>query len=138
MNRFRQRFEAVRTQVGMYISEPTYGSAAAWVAGYDTAAEGGVLVGFQEWLIPRVGEGSNLCWSALVLHLAFPRSENVYEELTEGGNQAFAIDFLFRTIAQFDDDRSKPEGLRRIYLEYERWLRTQEWYTPDSPGWLER
>lgn len=106
--------------------------------GYDAAAEGGVLVGFHEWLVPRVGEGANLGWPALVLHLAFPRSKNVHEELRQGGNQTFAIDFLFRTIAEFDDDRSKPEGLRRIYLEYERWLRTQEWYTPDSPGWLER
>ena len=48
-------FENVRANPGMYIPNATYEAVAAFVLGYDIACEGGVLVGFREWLIPRVG-----------------------------------------------------------------------------------
>src|SRR5688572_4551159 len=49
----------------MYIQPETYAVAAAFVLGYDQACEGGVLVGFREWLVVRVGTGPNLNWIGL-------------------------------------------------------------------------
>ncbi len=96
----------------MYIQDATYGAVAAFVLGYDIASEGGVLVGFREWLIPRVGVGNNLGWSALVLRLAFP--EAVDPSATVGASsemQRHAIDVLFRLVAEFDDLRRSGRSM---------------------------
>lgn len=137
MNTYRSLFENIRMRTGMYLQEETYAAAAAFVLGYDMAAQGGVLIGFREWLIARLGAGNSFTWTALVLHLAFPGQSDPQAALqSTAAAQRHAIDTLFRLIAEFDDDRSAPDGLRRIYFEYEQWLQKQEWYGPGSPGWV--
>jgi len=137
MSNFRTVFESIRARTGMYIPNATYDACVAFVLGYDIASEGGVLIGFREWLIPRVGTGNNQSWSALVLHLAFPEADRRAPVRLSAELEKQAIDSLFRIIGEFDDQRRKPEGLRKVYLDYERWLRTQDWYDADSPYWLE-
>ena len=137
MSKFRTVFENVRLRTGMYIPDATYEAVAALVLGYDIASEGGVLVGFREWLIPQVGTGNNQGWPALVLHLAFPEADRRAPVRLSDEMHKQAIDSLFRIIAEFDDLRRMPDGLRKVYLDYERWLRTQSWYDADSPQWLE-
>ena len=137
MSKFRTVFENVRLRTGMYIVDATYESVAAFVLGYDIACEGGVLVGFREWLIPRVGTGNNQGWPELALYLAFPEADRRVPVRLTAEMQKHAIDSLFRTISEFDDARrNRGGGLRKVYLEYERWLRTQSWYDPSSPEWL--
>ncbi len=122
----------------MYVTEETYSAVANLVFGYDLACEGGVLLGFREWLIPRVRTGNNLSWDRLVLYLAFPGSKEPAQVATaNAANQRHAIDELFRLIDEFDTERSDHDGLRRIFATYERWLRTQSWYEPDHPTWIE-
>jgi hypothetical protein len=122
----------------MYLQEETYAAVSAFVLGYDLAAQGGVLKGFREWLIVRLGAGNNLAWMALVLHLAFPGKSDPQVALqSSAATQRHAMDILFQLIAEFDDYRAAPDGLRKIYFEYEQWLRKQNWYGPGSPGWLE-
>jgi hypothetical protein len=137
MKNFRTVFNAIRLRPGMYLQEPTYDAICALVQGYDLACDGGTLVGFREWLITRLSFGNNLTWSALVLHSAFPKSSTPHGMCgISPENAKHAIDILFQLIFEFDDTRQKPDGLRRIYSEYECWLRTQEWYRPGSPGWI--
>jgi len=122
----------------MYIQDANYQAVAAFLLGYDTASEGGVLLGFREWLIPRVGGRNNLVWPVLVLYLAFPNAEDPrVEVVSSAATEKHAIDVLFRLVMEFDDLRRKPNGLRKVYLDYERWLRTQDWYDPDWPDWLD-
>ena len=122
----------------MFFQEPSYAAAAAFVLGYDFACEGGVLHGFREWLIVRLGFGNNLAWSALVLEVAFPGPGNPLESVhSSSANEKHAIEVLFQLLREFDEKRGTRDGLRRIFFEYDRWLTTQEWYTPGSPGWIE-
>jgi hypothetical protein len=108
----------------MYLEEETYAAAAGFVMGYDEACEGGLLAGFREWLILRLGMGSNLAWPALVLHAAFPQAESPQAETNSGPKaQRHAIDTLFGLVAEFDDVRAKHDGLRKVYLAYEQWAR---------------
>ncbi|WP_437733433.1 hypothetical protein [Sorangium sp. So ce1335] len=131
-------FEKIRSRTGMCLREETYAAASAFVLGYDLAAHGGVLNGFREWLIVRLDTGNNLAWTALVLRAAFPGNPDPQAaHRSSVATQRHAIDVLFQLIAEFDDYRAKPDGLRKIYFEYERWLRKQEWYVTGSPGWLE-
>jgi len=138
MHKFRTIFENVRARTGMYIQDATYRAAAAFVLGYDIASEGGVLVGFREWLIPQVSGGNNLAWSALVLHVAFPEALDPDAIVASSPEtERHAIDVLFRLIGEFDDVRKERDGLRKVYLDYERWLRAQDWYDSESPQWIE-
>lgn len=138
MKNFRAVFEDIRSRTGMYIAEPTYQAVCALVLGYDLACDGGVLTGFREWLITRLRFGNNLTWSTLVLHAAFPNTSTPHEMVRSNPiNEKHAIDVLFRLIVEFDEIRATPDGVRRIYFEYERWLRTQDWYRPGSPSWMD-
>jgi hypothetical protein len=110
----------------MYLPSETYHEVVGFVTGYDYACEGGTLCGFREWLILRLGFGSNLGWSALVLDAAFPDSKNPETKLNAGpAAQRHAIETLFDLLTEFDEARSKYDGLKKIFLEYDQWERDQ-------------
>lgn len=124
-----QTLANVKDRPGMYLRVSTFDAAAAFVDGYDAALCGGVLVGLREWLIVRVDGANNLAWSGLILHvLGDPDAQ---------GDQAMLIKGLFNVLEEFMGVRGGTDGLRRIYVSYEKWLRSQEWYTPTSPQWID-
>lgn len=90
-----------------------------------------MLVGFRERLITRHRWGNNLPWDAHVLREAFP---DVDAPLTgahaTSENQKHAIDVMFDLIEELERARSEHDGLKRIFLAYERWLQQQRWYDP--------
>lgn len=109
----------------------TFEATVAYLNGYDDAILGSLLNGFREWLIVRAGGGSNLSWPALV--------ENAMRlQLGEQGQKDSpeAAVFILRTLDEYHQVRSAPDGLRRVYLAYEKWLKRQSWYGPDSSQWL--
>lgn len=122
MLRHREIFEGLRTRTGMYVGETTYVAVAAFVVGYDEACEGGTLAGFREWLAVRMGSGSNLAWTAIVLRAAFPGSDSPEAELAKGPQaERRAIETMFELISAFDDERNRRDGLRKIFASYEDW-----------------
>ncbi len=126
MRQYREIFEGVQTRTSMYLPDETYAAAAAFVLGYDIACEGGVLVGFHEWLVVRLDGGSNLHWSALVLDAAFPSARDPQRAVNASPKaQRHAIDTLFGLLAQYDDVRAKQDGLKGVFLAYDRWLHQQ-------------
>ncbi|HEX5141109.1 MAG TPA: hypothetical protein VFX19_09205 [Dehalococcoidia bacterium] len=121
--RHRTLFENVKKYTGMYLPEETFPVVAAFLLGYDEACEGGLLAGFREWLVVRLGTGSNLSWPALVLLAAFPGAESPENELSKNvGAQRHAIDTLFDLVAAFDGERSKQGALKDIFGRYQQWL----------------
>lgn len=132
---FLEQFEEVCKRPGMYFTEPSYEVVAAFLLGFDLATQEGVLRGFREWLIVRFDGGNNLVWSELVLQLTFLGHSDPSARARESPQEA--IDALFRLVREFSSARAEPDGMRRILLSYEGWLRRQDWYTPDSPGWVE-
>jgi hypothetical protein len=124
----------MRKRPGMYIRPATYDTAVAFVDGYDTATQGGLLVGFREWLVVKLDGGNNLIWSVLVSDLMHHTTG--MKEFKSPDDHNAAIEFLFATLDQFLGERDERGGMRRIYVAYERWLRRQDWYEPSSPGWI--
>ena len=106
----------------MYVLDDTYESAAAFVLGYDAACEWGVLMGFREWLVLRIGSGNNLTWPALVLDIAFPEAEDPQKCLGEPAAERHAIETLFDLIAEFDKVRAQHDGLKKIFLAHAKQL----------------
>ena len=126
MRHHRELFENVRKRTGMYVVPETYEMVTTFIFGYDSAYEGGVLVGFYEWLVLRLGRSSCLGWPGLVLDVAFPRSKNPSRELSRSAKaQRHAIDTLFTLIDEFDSVRAERDGLKDIYVRYDRWQAEQ-------------
>ena len=125
----------VREHPGMYF-RAEFHVATAFIGGFDLASEGGLLVGFREWLIIRLGYGNNLDWAALVVRLTFPEAQSPSDHLRAEDNQKLAIESLFHLLEAFLKERESPDGLRRIFVRYEEWLKRQDWYGPSSPHWI--
>jgi len=118
--------EALRRHPGMYVWPETFECVVSFLSGYDAAQSGGFLVGFREWLIVRADEGNNLAWPSLVL--------TVIGDLGEERESAKLIDGLFDLFDEFFAIRQSGDGLRKIYAQYEDWLRHQEWYPSEFPS----
>ena len=109
----------------------------AFLLGVNAANNNLILEGFREWLIPKLGHGSNLPWSELVLYLVFPDADFPRHCLKQQTDEKNAFDVLFKLLQEFWQERESSYGLRWIYLKYQKWVSKQEWYFPGSPDWFE-
>ena len=128
--------DMLKRHPGIMISNVNFDAVVAFIDGFNLAISGGLLVGFHEWLVVKLGYGNNFHWSGLVLRLAFAQAETPEEQLHDAGNQKRALDSLFGHLESFLRERESAEGLRRIFLKYEGWLKCQDWYDPSSPQWI--
>jgi hypothetical protein len=130
-----QEIESFMKRPGMYIQPVNLDTACSFLNGYATATVGDPLVGFHEWLVTRVGHGNNLAWPYLIECLAFPDADDPSAE-RQAADSKEMVDFLFRSLREFQADLESRHGLRGVYLRYERWLRTQDWYRSGCPLWI--
>ncbi len=123
--------QSVRSAPSMWLPVVSYDTVSAFLAGVDAASDGGFLRGFREWLVVKCDGGNNLHWTEHILYLAFPQEESPRKAL--GGEQAQrrAIEQLFQHLEEFYTARCDQDGMRHIYVRYQRWLEQQEWYPSD-------
>src|SRR5439155_10334091 len=86
----RRRDMGLPQQIDHFIKRPTmyvpsldFDAVAGFFQGFDVATYGGLLTGFREWLIVRLGYANNLAWTQLVLRLAFPDAESPRQKLLQ-------------------------------------------------------
>ncbi|MBV2155066.1 hypothetical protein [Kitasatospora sp. SUK 42] len=94
-------WEAFKTRPGMYVGGVSFGAVVGFLNGYDTASEGALLDGFQEWLATKLGYGWNLVYWALAEKMIFPdgRPEEPWSPETE----KHAATELIRLLDEFFD-----------------------------------
>jgi hypothetical protein len=129
--------EEVRKRPAMFLSKVDFDVLAGFLEGYHLAGNGGLLVGFREWLIVKLGYGNNLTWPGLVLRLLFPGAESPGKCHLESNDQQRAVEFLFELLEEYWRERQAYDGMRRIFLQYEEWLKQQDWYGPESPQYID-
>ncbi len=118
-----------------FVTPTTYFTITSYLLGVDAALHSGLLIGYHEWLVPRVGAYENVRWPQLTLVLAFPEVKvpSICEhKLRNPDNEKHAIDSLFKCLDAFFAERSMDNGLRHIFQRYQLWLSAQEWY---EKGW---
>ena len=120
----------------LYVAPIEFHVIAAYLRGYDHCSSGGVLVGFREWLVVKLGFGNNFVWTELALRLIFPETDRPRESLARPNGQEVAVKMLVELVEEFWRDREAPDGLRLIYLKYQKWLEHQSWYEPQSPLYI--
>jgi hypothetical protein len=120
---------------GMFVQPVNYDTICSFLDGYDMATKGGLLAGFHEWLVTKVGYGNNLAWPFLAEHILFPEAEDPHAE-RRAGEPKVMVDSLIEILREFFAEQDSHRGLHGIYLRYDRWLRAQDWYRPGHPGWM--
>lgn len=120
-----------RLRPGMYLMPIEFGSVVSFVCGYDLACEGGVLWGFREWLVCRLGRGNDLAWPALVVD-ALRADPSVASALgfSVVEDHRVVIDGFWRLLDEFFTEKDARGGACRIFVSYDAWLRGQSWYRP--------
>ncbi len=130
------RLERFCHNTAMFIPTVTYDTVTSFLLGFNWAHEGCLLRGFNEWLVLRVGTGTNLVWSELPLYLAFPSVLNPRQELTSEANNQKAIQVLFECLESFFKETSDSLELRKLFVRYHRWIEKQPWYSEGSPDFV--
>jgi len=129
MRHYRDLLASVRQRPSMHGLDGSCAAVTAYVLGCDAGSSGGILTGFREWLIVRLGSGSNLAWPALIRHLT-PQDRT--HPLTPDADAA-AVTTLFQLLDEFMEQREQPDSLFKIYTAYQTWLNTQSWYHLETP-----
>jgi hypothetical protein len=127
------------SRTAMYVSPMNYQTVTAFLCGVDEATDKGLLTGYQEWLVPRVGRFGNHYWPALTLMLAFPHGGTpmgVESLLDIEANNQHAISVLFSCLRLYRKERNAPNGLRKIFLRHEEWLKSTESYDETAPNYF--
>ncbi|MBN9739586.1 hypothetical protein DMP23_00450 [Amycolatopsis sp. A1MSW2902] len=125
---YRKLFGEIRRYPGLYGLDGSYHDYCTFLLGVDTGNGGQLLTGFRESLVPRVGDGDNLTWPALVLHLAFPDRTEGWRDEAAGAGRDTANDLLFSLLDEFFEKQAQPRGTAAIFDEYLTWLKAQPWY----------
>jgi hypothetical protein len=98
-----------RDHPSMYLAKVDFDTVAAFVGGYDLAASGRLLDGFQDWMRPRIRRGHEFGWPLQVLLVAFPDDERApWPRPDTPERQAHAITTLFQLLEEFCEDRGRP------------------------------
>jgi hypothetical protein len=124
-----------RRRTAMYLPVPNYDTVVAYLYGIDVAMQGGFLKGFDEWLFVGLGADTklmqpNLPWNENILRLAGKRSRMPGLSSVDGLEDRAMIDNLFELLERFLECKNKKSGLREIYVKYNEWLTSQDWYDP--------
>lgn len=121
------RFEQVATGLchrpAMYLGAATFDAVCAYLQGFDSARDGGPLIGLHPWLVVRRNGGNNIGWPRLARESL--QSDPADEKLPEEEQQIRA---LGRLLAEFFEYR-RDNGLSKIFHNYARWLLRRSWYT---------
>jgi excisionase family DNA binding protein len=118
----RELLRMVRKRPGMYLGtgDLDFRRLIAFLAGLDLGA--GLLDGFREYLILRLGERSSLWWASLALRLTVPHASPM--PAGEDDDRA-AVDGLFDLLDEFLAEF--PVGRRRrLFEEYLLWSQQQD------------
>jgi hypothetical protein len=128
---YRTQFQAIHKRPQLYGLNGSYGQYCAYLEGLDAGNDGRLLTGFREWLVTRRGDGNNLTWRGLVIHLARPDGPAAGRAAVESADRDPAvIDALFALLDEFFALRVGPQDLVRVYDDYLTWLKAQSWYKP--------
>lgn len=98
--RSHQEFwESFKTRPGMYVGRVQYSTVTAYLDGYDHAAGGRLLAGFQPWLAEKLQTGGNLVWPSLALRVLLPDGRAPQPWPDE--EQLRVVEGLFRLLDDF-------------------------------------
>lgn len=110
-------FEDVGRRPGNYLHDWKFDTAVGFVDGFNVAHDGAALLGFNEWLVLKLGYGSKLGWSTLVRRLLAEADEEGASSPDDPDAQL--VQGLFALVVEFLKERSSRNGLRTIFLRHE-------------------
>ncbi|GAA3723595.1 hypothetical protein HDA32_000679 [Spinactinospora alkalitolerans] len=115
---YRTLFADVHRRPNAYFLRGTYRDAVVFMAGCDAINNGGLLIGFPQWLALKAECSASLSWPALVLRVTFPDMRpRGLDDLSEE-NDRKATEKLFSLIDEFLQERGNARGAADIITQY--------------------
>lgn len=106
----------------MYLRSTSFDTIVAFLSGYDLSSGGGLLVGFREWLVLRLGHSNNLVWWELALDVIRLNGTTLDDQSS--------VHSLFALLDEFLREKAGGrDALAKIFVAHHEWLRRQ---TADS------
>lgn len=121
---YRALLTAIRRDPARHGLDGSYATTTAFLLGLDAGNSWSMLTGFQEWLVVRLGKGHDLTWPVLIRHLA----PGGWVHPLSAQADAEAVTTLHQLIGEFLTTREQPDGLARIFRNYQSWAIDQDWY----------
>jgi hypothetical protein len=119
---YRELFSSVHRRPRLYGVPDTFPGVCAFIQGVDAGNEWQFLAGFREFLVVRAGKGSNLTWTGLVLHIAFPGNDHLAADLlADPQREQHAVDTAFALLDEFLERRAQHGEPAKIFAEYVAW-----------------
>jgi hypothetical protein len=121
---YRELFTHVRDRPGMYLQGgDRYDVVTAFILGCDMGNSGGLLRGFEEWLLQRRGGPRNVHWSGLVVSIAFSEDDKEPPLIQnfDADQHRRAVATLWELGDQFLRESGTLLQTREIYAGFERW-----------------
>lgn len=112
--------EDFRKRPGMYIPLTSFDHVVAFIQGCDSACYGGILAGFREWLVVKLGWGNNFSWSALARNIVRNELPDECEDQD--------VERLFALLEEFWDAREVYGGLQKMFVTHDEWVKQQDWH----------
>jgi hypothetical protein len=128
LQHYQALLTAVRREPARHGLDGSFSSMTAFLLGLDAGSSWSMLTGFQEWLVVRLGRGHDLTWPLLVRHLT---PGGWTHPLTKQADAA-AVITLHRLLRDYFTIRERSDGLARIFLDYQSWMVTQDWFQLDA------
>lgn len=126
----RELLRQVRRRPGMFFgrSDVNFDKLVAFLVGLDLGARGGLLNGFREYLILRLGEESSLWWPALAIKVTAPGAAPRPD--THDDDRA-AVDGLFDLLDEFLAEFPEGHSRSRLFQEYFLWKQQLSFFNLD-------
>jgi hypothetical protein len=127
---YRALLRQVRIRPGIYFGsgDLTFDRLVAFVVGLDIGAQGGLLDGFREYLILRIGEESSLWWPGVAIRVSRPDATS--RPATDEDDRMAVEDIvglLDEFLAEFPVGRSR----KRLFQEYYLWKERLHFFNLD-------
>ncbi|MBS2014610.1 MAG: hypothetical protein JST00_17110 [Deltaproteobacteria bacterium] len=103
----------------MHLVDGSFSSVCSFIEGFDVAHDGGVLVGFREWLLTGGESWTNLHWSQLV-RLRANRHSNLHDS-PEHAEEPLLLATLKGLLLEFSREL-RTDGLFMIFHRYNMWM----------------
>lgn len=123
MSHYKNLFEKIKTQTGMFIPDESYACVVSYLMGYDQAMDKKIFMGFKEWLTYKYNAANNLYWPEQILEVIFPdkRSLTISDLKSKEINRK-GINELFNLFFEFDGEKEN-KGLNYILNEYQQYIK---------------
>ena len=126
-------FDHFMDATGMFVVQPKWDQVVTFLQGVDYGSDGFALLGFQEWIFTKMSERYSTGWPGAVVQHAIRLLQRPIYPL-QNDDSDFLVQQLFKLLREYLHDRKQDEGLKKIFVRYQRMIEGCDSFLPECDG----